>query len=387
MQTTPVFIVRKFLPPRCPKCGHAFNSLEDFAEYAGTRGSSFAEARVRQAQQTPELFGPVQETSPGVFVTADKFSSDFIICRHCENVTFRIEYASRQVMSREEAIRLVTAAGFTFWQEGVAFGDAVRPYSTLSILGAADLQRLLSVTTQAKECAFGDADAFENLLDPSLAELVNKVRESRMTEAARDGLSELLGPLWTRLIPECRDFLVTAEVLKDSFISLTDTDASIDFSPPVAMYSKALEKDLLEKLFRPFQSFGRRQSFPVATKKDLARSVAALESFAAGGRELTLGDMAFCLLNLGCKARSADQNGFAEFLRTRLMDLEAFCDGQKFPARLIEYVSEYRNKSAHVAKLSKDACMGARAFLLEEPIQLLILLEKALIVPETERAT
>lgn len=128
-----------------------------------------------------------------------------------------------------------------------------------------------------------------------------------MTEAAQDGLSELLGPLWTRLIPEGRDFLVTAEVLKDSFISLSDTDASIDFSPPVAMYSKALEKDLLEKLFRPFQSFGRRQIFPVATKKDLARSVAALESFVAAGRELTLGDMAFCLLNpwlQGQKCRS-----------------------------------------------------------------------------------
>jgi hypothetical protein len=97
--------------------------------------------------------------------------------------------------------------------------------------------------------------------------------------------------------------------------------------------------------------------------------------------------MAFCLLNLGCKTRSVDQNGFAEFLRTRLQDLEAFCDDHKFPGRLIEYVREYRNKSAHVAKLSKDECMAARAFLLEEPIQLLILLEKALVVPESGRAT
>jgi hypothetical protein len=333
------------------------------------------------------LFGPVQETSPGVFVAADKFSSDFIICMHCKNVTFRIEYASRRVMSREEAVRLVTTGGFTFWQEAVAVGEVVRPYSTLSLLGAADLQRLTSVTIQAKERASGDPDAFANLLDPSLAELVNKVREDRMTEAARDGLGALFGQLWTRLIPECRDFLVTAEVLKDSFISLTDTDPSIDFSPPVAMYSKALEKDLLERLFRPFQSFAHGHRFPVATRQDLARSVAALQSFVAGGRELTLGDMAFCLLNLGCKTRSADQNGFAEFLRTRLHDLEAFCDIHKFPGRLIEYVQEYRNKSAHVAKLSKDACMAARAFLLEEPIQLLILLEKELVALESERAT
>ncbi len=382
METTPVFVVRKFLPPRCPKCNHAFASLEDFADYFGTVGSSLVDAKVQQAQLTPELFGPVREATPGVFGTADKFASGFIICRHCQNVTFRIEYASRQVMSRDEAIRLVATAGFTFWQEAVAVGNAARPYSTLSMLGAADLQRLAADTTEAKARASGDPDTFEDLLDPALAELVNKVRENRLAAAAKESLGALLGPLWMQLIPECRDFLVTAEVLKESLISLTDTDPSIDFSPSVAMYSKALEKDVLEKLFRPFLSFVGKDRFPVAAKQDLVRSVAALQSFVATGRELTLGDMAFCLLNLGCKARHADQNGFAEFLRTRLLNSEAFCDRDKFPGRLIEYSREYRNKSAHVGRLTKDACMAARAFLLEEPIQLLILLERALIVSE-----
>ena len=87
--------------------------------------------------------------------------------------------------------------------------------------------------------------------------------------------------------------------------------------------------------------------------------------------------MAFCLLNLGCKARNAEENGFTEFLRTRLVDLDRFCDAEQFPGRLIEYSREYRNKSAHVERLSKDACMAARAFLLEEPIRLLILSRKA----------
>jgi hypothetical protein len=70
----------------------------------------------------------------------------------------------------------------------------------------------------------------------------------------------------------------------------------------------------------------------------------------------------------------------------RLRNLDSFCDIDKFPGRLIEYSREYRNKSAHVGKLSKEACMAARAFLLEEPIQLLIALEKALQVTEPERA-
>jgi hypothetical protein len=333
----------------------------------------------------PELYGSIQENTAGVFSGVNKFGSDLIICLHCKNVTFRIEYASTQVMSREEATRLVTTAGFTSWEEVVAVGSAFRPNSTFSILGTADLHRLASVTIQAKERASGDPDTFENLLDPSLAELVNKVRESRMTDAARDSLSQLFGQFWTSLIPESREFLVTAEILKDSFISLTETDPSIDFSPPVAMYSKALEKDLLEKLFRPFQSLTSVHRFP-SGRKALEKSVDALQSFVAGRRDLTLGDMAFCLLNLGCKARNTDENGFAEFLRTMLLDLGAFCDDYEFPGRLIEYVREYRNKSAHVAKLSKDECMAARAFLLEEPIELLILLEKALIVPESREA-
>jgi hypothetical protein len=246
---------------------------------------------------------------------------------------------------------------------------------------------LAAVTVEAKERASGGADAFEALLDPSLAEVVNKVREHRLTEMAKDSLGKLLGPLWVRLVPESRDFLLTAEVLKEDLTSLTETDPSIDFSPPVAMYSKALEKDLFEKLFRPFQAVAGRGRFPVATRQDLVRSVAALQSFVTAGRELTLGDMAFCLLNLGCKARNVEENGFTEFLRTRLLDLDRFCDGDKFPGRLIEYSREYRNKSAHVEKLSKDACIAARAFLLEEPIRLLILLEEALIEHGSKQAT
>ena len=52
-------------------------ALSKTSPITGTSGSSFADAKIRQAQRTPELFGPVQETSPGVFLTADKFSSDF----------------------------------------------------------------------------------------------------------------------------------------------------------------------------------------------------------------------------------------------------------------------------------------------------------------------
>jgi hypothetical protein len=88
--------------------------------------------------------------------------------------------------------------------------------------------------------------------------------------------------------------------------------------------------------------------------------------------------MAFSLLNVGCRLRGSEENGFARFLRQQVVSRDAFCDVSRFPQRLIEYVFEYRNKSAHVAKLSKAACLAARAFLLEEPVRLLILLEESL---------
>ena len=208
---------------------------------------------------------------------------------------------------------------------------------------------------------------------------MNKVRNQRLTTAARDRLCALFGSLWGQIAPECRDFLITAEVLKDTLIIFAETDPSIDFSPVVVAYSKAVEKDVFEKLFRPFTTSAYATAYPEATtKKDVTRSIDALKAFVAGGRELTLGDMAFCLLNLGCKLRRADHNGFADFLQTKIADLEVFCEGLSFPKRLIQYVQEYRNKSAHVAKLPKEVCMAARAFLLEQPIRLLISLEELL---------
>ena len=74
-------------------------------------------------------------------------------------------------MSREEAIRLVTAAGFTFWQEGVAFGDAVRPYLEPFFN---PWRRGFAAIGVGHDSSQGDRASempttFENLLDPSLA--------------------------------------------------------------------------------------------------------------------------------------------------------------------------------------------------------------------------
>jgi len=381
METVPVFVVEKFFPPRCPKCERPFASCVDFCEHAG-RGSSFVDAKIRQTKLFPELFGVQEE--PGVFAVNNRFAVDFISCQHCGNVTLRIQYASRQVMSRDEAEQLVESQGFTCWHEGVAAGNRAKPLSALAPLGVADLAGLKSRVLQAKQLAAkqrGDqarGDTFSSEIDPALVEIVNKVREKKLTEAAGKRLRASFGDLWTGVVPECRDFLLTAEVLKDILVSLTEADPSIDFSPVVAAYSKALERGVLERLFRPFVGSCHAHRLPDPTgKRDHDRSIDALSNFVAGGRDLTLGDMAHCLRNLGWRLRCDERNGFAEFLRATVGDLEAFCEQRKFPGRLIEYVEKFRNKSAHIAKLSKEDCMSARAFLLDEPIRLLLVLEES----------
>ena len=385
MATVPIFVVEKFFPPRCPKCSGPFASPADFADYAGEKGSSFVDAKIRHSQLFPELFGAIQSDKPGVHSFTNKFDADFIICLHCNNVTLRINYAFRRVMSRDEAERLVATQGFTFWREGIAAGSMAKSYSRLSLLGAADLGKLNSVVLQAKQRATQQvdqarSDAFSSEVEPALVEIMNKVRESQLTAAGTDRLRAIFGQFWEQLVPDCRDFLLTAEVLKDNLVSLTETDSSIDFSPAVAAYSKALEKDVLEKIFRPFLSSDNAMMVPDPTgKPDQDRSLTSLRRFVTTRRDPTLGDMAFCLLNLGCKMRLVERNGFARHLATAISDVDGFCGARRFPARLIEYVEGFRNKSAHVAKLSKEECLAARAFLLEEPVQLLLVLEESLI--------
>jgi hypothetical protein len=86
--------------------------------------------------------------------------------------------------------------------------------------------------------------------------------------------------------------------------------------------------------------------------------------------------MAFCIRNVGWRLRGAENNGFATFLTKGLSNLDHLCDRYDFPGRLLRYVEEYRNRAAHVSRLTKQDCVAARAYLLEEPIRLLLVLEE-----------
>lgn len=167
MKETTVYVAEKFFPPRCPACQRRFSSPEDFGTWAGNaQVASFAAARGEQAASLPELYSTRRD---GVVAIKDRFHADFIICLHCENKTLRMHYGSQQVLSREQADRLVREAGFTLVREARAFGTAAVRRSVLSFLGSADLGRLQQAVTAARATATettegSPEDAFERYL-------------------------------------------------------------------------------------------------------------------------------------------------------------------------------------------------------------------------------
>jgi hypothetical protein len=287
-------------------------------------------------------------------------------------------------MTLEEAKFLVETQGFTGWQEIEASGNMASPMAHLSMLARAELLMLQNAVVEAKHLAAAETDeaigtdVFSAALDPALVGFVNKVRQIRASAMVRERLNGIFANLWENVSSDCKDFLVTAEVIKDELMVWAETDTALDFAPAVQMYSVALEKEILEKIFHPFRDSGSAKFLPEVTgQSSLDKSLEALKTFVSKKRNLTLGDMAFCLLNVGCKLRNSNNSGFVQFLRERLDDLDNFCDEKGIPGRIIKYSQEYRNRAAHASRLSREECLEARAFLLDEPIHLLIALVEA----------
>jgi hypothetical protein len=96
------------------------------------------------------------------------------------------------------------------------------------------------------------------------------------------------------------------------------------------------------------------------------------------GRDLATGEMAFVLMNVGCRLRDEEPNAFAFYLRYRLANHAQFCDDAVLPQRLLEYSENYCNRAMHVHDLTAGDCKAARDYLIEEPTRPLLYLTEAL---------
>lgn len=369
----------KFFPSRCPKCGHSFRLTSDFGKFYG-KGKSFTDALQNQKEAFPDIF-PKAEPLFGKVGYSDKFDIDFIFCHHCQNVTMRIDYALRQVATLDEATLLIEEQGFTGWQEVTTYGNMAHPQEHLSILAQADMMMLSKAIGEARNLALATndqtigSDVFSSYLDPALMGIMNKIRQETVSVSVRQQLRAAFGSLWEGISVDSRDFLISAEILKDELMSFSKTDPAIDFTSAVLAYSKALEKEILDRIFLAYRNSSFSMLLPEATgQNSLDRSLDVIKVFVDKKRNLTLGDMGFCLLNVGCKLKNSDNNGFAIFLQEIFIDFDNLCNEAKIPARIIKYSEDYRNRAAHVSRLSRDECLGARAFLLDEPVRLLLTL-------------
>jgi len=377
--------VEKFYPPRCPKCEHDFRGWDDLTIFYGENNpaTSLPVAMANWWDRWPEIW--IREPGKLRSYSGNPYELDFVRCRHCGNVTMRILHSKRQVMTQQEADELIEKEGFTFISQGSAGGIMARPFTQLGWLAKSDLAMLEDAVREGrlKASASKDeriaGDIFAATIDKALTEIVKKNLEAAKFDQAEQVLRGSFGQLWDGLDPQAKVFLITAELLKDELSSYAQTNESVDFSPVVQSYSKALERSLLQKVFLQFATSPFATKLPAETgKKAFDNSIQAFHKLVTGGYDITLGSMAFCLLNVGCKLKNAENNGFAEFLQSTFGDLNAFCDTYSFPARLNRYVETYRNRAAHVTRLTKEDCLDARAFLLEEPVKLLVLLEQFL---------
>lgn len=385
------YLVEKFFPPRCPQCEHAFKGKEDFATFFGKNNpaKSYATALANWMKRWPEIWqtGTTSTNQPFTksveYFSGNPYQFDFISCSQCNNVTIRITYATRNVMSREEAERLVEKEGFTSILEAISSGTMAKPYTKLSWLAKMDLLILENAVRVGREDARHEkdegiaGDIFAATVDKALSEIIKKNSEAAQHNQVINYLREIFGTYWETLDPDARNSLITAELLNYQLNSLVENSVSADYAAVVVSYSRALERTLLLKVFNKFKESPFSKQFPSPTgDRKIDQSIEALYGFVEMGKDITLGQMAYCITNIGGNIRKNDGNGFALFLMEQTGNLDEFIDVENFPSRLKKYVMNFRNKSAHVDKITKQECEKARAYLLDEPVQLLILVEK-----------
>jgi hypothetical protein len=149
-------------------------------------------------------------------------------------------------------------------------------------------------------------------------------RES--TQAAREQLAEIFGSLWEAMSEEARRQLVAAEIYRHDAEVLVDSVDQLDFSAAVWAYSRAVEMELLRRLFEPYRERPDADELPEprSEKRD-GESLRVLRRH-LDGHDPTLGQMAFILMNIGCRLRDEEPNAFAQYLRERLVDFDWFCN-------------------------------------------------------------
>jgi type III restriction enzyme len=160
-------------------------------------------------------------------------------------------------------------------------------------------------------------------------------------------------------------FLVSAEYLYDTLIY----QVSEDFSPYILQMSRAVESELLLKLFIPFTNFirGDANKIKYEYQYDLNNNKTSLfaNMVVSNRTTYTLGNMNHILSTLSDSYlidRSQLLKDFKEFVDENYSE---FIYSKSFISKLKELSYKFRNKSAHISVLSRDRATDCK-FLVKE---------------------
>lgn len=164
---------------------------------------------------------------------------------------------------------------------------------------------------------------------------------------------------WKALEEASRDIMPGAEYLLEK---IDETD--IDYSPFIIYYCKALELELLEKIFRNWRKYYRdnqpdldieewnNKGLSKNKERDYKETHDRLVGFLIKNKKLTLGDMrmilSFVVGNTNRVARIPSLKLFQEFLQTSTLSIK------KEDLEIIKKINNYRNDAAHIELIKKE---------------------------------
>jgi len=164
---------------------------------------------------------------------------------------------------------------------------------------------------------------------------------------------------WIALEEASKDIMPGAEYLLEK---IDETD--IDYSPFIIYYCKALELELLEKIFRNWRKYFRdnppqfdiskwdSKGLSVKKENDYALTNLKLVGFLNQDKKLTLGDMrmilSFVFDNSNRVVRIPSLKLFQEFLQTSTLSIK------KEDLEIIKKIVDYRNAAAHIELIKKE---------------------------------
>jgi hypothetical protein len=164
--------------------------------------------------------------------------------------------------------------------------------------------------------------------------------------------------LWEMLEPESKKFIPQAEFLLDQISELEDAD----YSPFIIQYSRALENEILIKLFNTYHVYLITENVDkdklTANEFANSKTVSFAKSVKKDDRKYTFGTMNFIISLLKKDGNTLSQSSLLQNFKNYTN--KYFADNileKQYLKKLNRIVTDYRNKAAHPNIINQKSAM------------------------------